>query len=36
MIDWQNIFDQKIRTSDDIRKVGTGQGDDYRTGCFKN
>ena len=34
MIDWQNIFDQKIRTSDDIRKVATGQGDDYRTGCL--
>ena len=34
MIDWQNIFDQKIRTSDDIRKVATGQGDGYRTGCL--
>ena len=38
MIDGQNVFDQPIRnnliTYDNIRKVATGQGDDYTTGCL--
>ena len=36
MIDGQNFFDQPIRnnliTYDNIRKISTGQGDDYATG----
>ena len=38
MIDGQNFFDQPIRnnliTYDNIRKVSTGQGDHYTTGCL--
>ena len=38
MIDGQNLFDQPVRndliTYDSIRKVATGQGDDYSTGCL--
>ena len=38
MINGQNIFDQPIRnnliTFDNIRKIATGQGDDYTTGCL--
>ena len=38
MIDGQNVFDQPIRsnliTYDNIRKIETGQGDDYPTGCL--
>ena len=38
MIDGQNFFDQPVksnlRTYDNIRKVVTCQGDDYRTGCL--
>ena len=38
MIDGQNFFDQPIRnnliTYDNIRKIETGQGDDYTTGCL--
>ena len=38
MIDRQNFFDQTIRnnliTYDNIRKIATGQGDDYTTGCL--
>ena len=38
MIDGQNFFDQPIRnnliTYDKIRKISTGQGDDYTTGCL--
>ena len=38
MIDGQNFLDQPIRnnviTYDNIRKVSTGQGDDYATGCL--
>ena len=38
MIDGKNFFDQAIKnnlkTYDDIRKIATGQGDDYRTGCL--
>ena len=40
MIDGQNIFDQPIknnlRTQDKIRKIATGQKDDYTTGCIYN
>ena len=36
MIDWKNFFDQPIkndkRTYGNIRKIATGQGDDYTTG----
>ena len=38
MIDGRNFFDQPIKndlkTYDNIRKVATGQGDDYTTGCL--
>ena len=38
MIDGKNVFDQPvksyIRTYDNIRKIATGQGDDYTTGCL--
>ena len=38
MIDGKDFFDQpvksNIRTYDNIRKIKTGQGDDYRTGSF--
>ena len=38
MIDDKNVFDQPInsnlKTYENIRKVATGQGDDYRTGCL--
>ena len=38
MIDRQNFFDQPIRnnliTYDNIRKIATGQGDDYMIGCL--
>ena len=38
MIDGKNSFDQPIRkdtiTFGNIRKVATGQGDDYTTGCL--
>ena len=38
MIDGQNCFNQPIRnnliTYDSIRKIETGQGDDYTTGCL--
>ena len=38
MIDGQNVFDQPARnnliTYDNIRKITTGQGDDYTTGCL--
>ena len=38
MIDGQNFFDQPDksdkRTRDNIRKIATGQGDDYTTGCL--
>ena len=37
MIDGKNVFDQpvkyKMRTYDNIRKIETGQGDDYTIGC---
>ena len=38
MIDRKNFFDQPIkndkRTCDNIRKIATGQEDDYTTGCL--
>ena len=38
MIDGQNFFYQSVRnnliTYDSIRKITTGQGDDYTTGCL--
>ena len=40
MIDGKNFFDQSInsdlKTYDNIRRIATGQGDDYRTGCLLN
>ena len=38
MIDGKNFFDQPIKndkvTCENIRKIVTGQGDDYTTGCL--
>ena len=38
MIDGQNFFDEPVKNNlipyDNIRKIGTGQGDDYTTGCL--
>ena len=38
MIDGKNVFDQPVRnnkiTYENIRKIATGQGDDYTTGCL--
>ena len=38
MIDGKNFFDQPIKndkvTYNNIRKIATGQGDDYTTGCL--
>ena len=38
MIDGSNFFDQPInsdhKTYENIRKIATGQGDDYTTGCL--
>ena len=38
MIDSKNVFDQpinsNIKTYENIRKISTGQGDDYTTGCL--
>ena len=38
MIDGKNFFDQPVQndkvTYENIRKVTTGQGDDYTTGCL--
>ena len=40
MIDGRNFFDQPLKnnliTYDNIRKISTGQGDDYTTGCLLN
>ena len=37
MINGENVFDQPIKnnkvTYENIRKLATGQGDDYTTGC---
>ena len=38
MIDGKNVFDQpinsNIKTYENIRKIATGKGDDYTTGCL--
>ena len=38
MIDGKNFFDQPIKdnkvTYENIRKISSGQGDDYTTGCL--
>ena len=38
MIDGKNFFDQSInsmiKTYENIRKIATGKGDDYKTGCL--
>ena len=38
MIDGRNLFDKTIKndlkTDNNIRKIATGQGDDYATGCL--
>ena len=38
MIDGRNVFDQPVKNNlaiyDNIRKIPTGQGDDYTTGCL--
>ena len=38
MIDGKNLFDQPIkndqRTYDNVRKISTGQGNDYTSGCL--
>ena len=40
MIDGRNFFDQPIKndlkTYDNIRKIATGQGDDYTTACLQD
>ena len=38
MINGENVFDQPIKnnkaTYENIRKIATGKGDDYTTGCL--
>ena len=38
MVDGKNVFDQPVKndkvTHENIRKITTGQGDDYTTGCL--
>ena len=38
LIDGRNFYDQlindQIKKYEEIRKISTGQGDDYTTGCF--
>ena len=38
MINGENVFDQPVKnntiTYENIRKIATGQGDDYTTGCL--
>ena len=38
MIHGKNVFDQRVKnneiTYENIRKIATGQGDDYTTGCL--
>ena len=38
MVDGKNFFDQSInndfKTYENIRKIATGKGDDYTTGCL--
>ena len=37
-IDGRNFYDQPIndlsKQNDEVRKISTGQGDDYTTGCL--
>ena len=33
-IDGRNFYDQPIKQYDEIRKISTGQGDNYTTGCL--
>ena len=38
MIDGKHFFDQPInselKTNENVRKIATGKGDDYTTGCL--
>ena len=38
MVDRKNLFDQPVKTNkvtyENIRKIATGRGDDYTTGCL--
>ena len=38
MVDGKNVFDQSVNnnkvTYENIRKIATRQGDDYKTGCL--
>ena len=38
MIDGKHFFDQSInselKTNENVRKIATGKGDDYTTGCL--
>ena len=38
MIDGKNFFDRPIsselKTYENVRKIATGKGDDYKTGCL--
>ena len=38
MVDRKNLFDQPVKTNkvtyENIRKIATGQGDDYTAGCL--
>ena len=38
MINYENVFDQLIKnnkvTYENIRKIATGEGDDYTVGCL--
>ena len=40
MINGENLFDQPVKdnkvTYENIRKIATGKGDDYTTGCLLN
>ena len=40
VIDTRNFYDQpindQIKKYDEIRKIATGKGDDYTTGCLSN
>ena len=40
MIDRRNFYDQQIddliKQYDEVKKVSTGHGDDYTTGCLLN
>ena len=40
MIDGQSLFDQQVKNNlrklDSVRKIATGQGDDYTIGCLSD